>query len=165
MVLFINDRDMNKKSLYKKLKAVDIEGFDISLLAPRPAGNYVAVKRVGNIAYVSGQMPVYSTGMVLTAQEHTTIDFGYKAARLAMANVLKQLLNFSDIEEVVSIVRVDGYFNHDNGKDIPKMLDGASDLIAELFDGKDGEHARTVFTIKSLPYNAFVELVVIAEVK
>ncbi len=156
---------MDKSLLLQKLEAENIEGFDASSSAPKPAGNYVAVKRVGNLAYVSGQMSVHSSGKVLAGTNNIDIEFGYKAAKLAMANALKQLLYFDDINEVLSIVRVDGCFIHNNGKDIPKMLDGASDLVANILKGKSGEHARTVFGVKTLPYDAFAKVVVIAEIK
>ena len=156
---------MDKNSLYKKLEAANIKGFDVSLPAPKPVGNYTAVKRIGNLAFVSGQMSVQSSGKVLVNSNNTDIEFGYAAAKLAMANALQQLLHFHNSKEVLSVVRIDGYFNHTNGKEIPKMLDGASDLIAEIFEGEKSEHARTVFGAKTLPYDAFAKVVVIAEIK
>ena len=155
---------MNKNTLRKKLTNEQINSFDISVSPPVPVGNYIAVKKVGNLAYVSGQMPIISSGVVLTESESDHIEFGYIAAKLAMANALKQLLYCEDIEELHSIVRIDGYFNNKKGNDLAKMLDGASDLISNIL-GKDGTHARTVFGVDSIPYNAFVEIVVIAEIK
>lgn len=156
---------MDKNILQQKLEAQKIKGFDVSLSAPKPVGNYVAVKKVGNLAYVSGQMSVDSSGKVIAGTHNIDIEIGYNAAKLAMANALHQLLYFDDINEILSIVRIDGYFNHNRGKDIPKMLDGASDLVASILIGKNGEHTRTAFGSKTLPYDAFVELVVVAEIK
>ena len=155
---------MDKNSLSQKLENQNIEGFDILVSPPAPAGNYVAVKIVNKLAYVSGQMPILSSGVALTKNESDTIEFGYMASKLAMANALKQLIYCTDIEEICCIVRIDGYFNNRKGNDLAKMLDGASDLISNIL-GKDGAHARTVFGVDSIPYNAFVEIVVIAEIK
>ena len=156
---------MNKKNLHKKLAFENIEGFDVSIPPPKPAGNYVAVKKVGDLAYVSGQMSILSSGIILTNKEDNTLKFGYKAAEIAMANVLKQLLYSKEVEEILSIVRVDGYFNTKEKNSLPKMLDGASDLILTIFGDKKGTHTRTVFGVNSIPYNAFLEVVVIAEIK
>ena len=155
---------MDKSTLRKKLENEYMEGFDISVSPPVPAGNYVAVKKVGNLAYVSGQMPTTSSGVVVKEDESNSIKFGYRAAKLTMANVLKQILYCEGIEELHSIVRIDGYFNNKKGNDLAKMLDGASDLISNIL-GKEGTHARTVFSVHSLPYDAFLEIVVIAEIK
>ena len=156
---------MDKNNLRQKLENENIEGFDVSIIPPKPAGNYVAVKRVGNLGYVSGQMSILSSGVVLTGEESEAIDFGYKAAKIAMANVLKQLLHSEEVNEIRSIVRIDGYFNNKKGNDLAKMLDGASDLVSSIMGEKKGMHSRTVFGVHSVPYNAFVEIVVIAEIK
>lgn len=155
---------MYKGILHQKLGQVTIQGFNIHSKAPKPAGNYAAVKRVGNTAYVSGQMPIKSSGDLFigsTEDEH----FGYESAKLAMANALIQLLSSEQIKEIASIIRVDGYFSTPHKNSLPQMLDGASDLIAELFEGNQAHHARTVFGVDHLPYEACVELAIIAEVK
>jgi len=155
---------MDKNSLSQKLENQNIEDFDVSVSPPVPVGNYVAVKKIGNLAYVSGQMPILSSGVVLTEDKSDNIEFGYMASKLAMANALKQLIYSTDIEEISSIIRVDGYFNNKKGNDLAKMLDGASDLISTIL-GEEGAHARTVFGVHSVPYNAFLEIVVTAEIK
>ena len=156
---------MDKNNLRQKLENQNIEGFDVSITPPKSAGNYIAVKRVGDLGYVSGQMSVLSSGVVLRSGEDNAINFGYKAAKIAMANALKQLIYSKNVQEVLSIVRVDGYFNNQKGNDLAKMLDGASDLVSSIMGEEKGVHARTVFGVHSVPYNAFVEIVVIAEVK
>jgi len=156
---------MKKTILHQKLINEKIEGFDILISPPPPAGNYVSVKKTGSLAYVSGQMSILSSGIVLSNKENNTIEFGYKAAEITMANVLKQLFYSKEVEEIQSIIRVDGYFNTKKAANLPKMLDGASDLISTIFGDKNGTHARTVFEVNALPYNAFLEIVVIAEIK
>ncbi|MEM9983077.1 MAG: RidA family protein [Bacteroidota bacterium] len=155
---------MGKNTLYQKIANLPIKGFALGSSPPQPAGNYVAVKKVGNTAYVSGQMSVFSSGETLKRPNIVNISFGYEAAKLAMAQAFKQLLYCEEINEIDSILRIDGYFCHEHGKNLPKMLDGASDLVAELFESEKSTHARTVFGVAALPYNAFVEVVVIAEV-
>lgn len=150
-----------KEILHKR----NIKDFDLSVSPPKPAGNYVAVKRVGNLAFISGQMPIYSSGKVITPVQETNVATGYQAAELAMANALKQLIYCEEIIEIRSIIRIDGYFDVNNGNDIPKMLDGASNLVFQIFGKEDGKHARTVFSTNQLPYQALTELVVIAEVE
>lgn len=82
-----------------------------------------------------------------------------------MANALKQLLFNENIEEIVSIVRVGGYFNNNKREDLAKILDEASDLIFSIFLDYDAAHVRTVFEVNSVPYNVFWVHVIIAELK
>ncbi|WP_196885431.1 RidA family protein [Aureivirga sp. CE67] len=157
---------MDRKGLYTKLKNIKIENFDIDEDPPKPAGNYVSVKRVGDLAYISGQMPMTKNNNLLQRKiNETTLEYGYRVSKLTMANVLKQLVYSEEINEVKSIVRIDGFFLHKNGSQLPKMLNGASDLVTEIFEGENKKHARTVSGSLAIPYDACLMLVVIVEIK
>lgn len=136
--------------------------------APKPAGNYAALVRAGNLLFLSGQFPVQDgrsryTGRV--GAELTEAE-GYAAARLAALNVLSQLrAALGSFEPLERLVRVEGHVAAVPGwHGIPKILDGASDLFMAVL-GERGRHARTAFNPSSLPLDMTVELVVTAALK
>jgi enamine deaminase RidA (YjgF/YER057c/UK114 family) len=136
--------------------------------APKPAGNYSAFVRAGNLLFLSGQFPIADGVPRYTGRvgAELTEEQGYAAARLAALNVLAQihaaLGNFDQLEQ---LVRVEGHVASAPGwHNTPKVLDGASDLFTAVL-GKRGLHARTAFNPACLPWNLAVELIVIAAVK
>ncbi len=135
---------------------------------PEPIGNYEAAVISGNMLYISGQLPLADGKLVyqgLVGSE-LTVSQGYRAAELAVVNVLAQIKKkLGTFERLMKIVRVDGYISSSTEFiEQPKVLDGASDLFKKVLGEKSG-HARTVFGYSKLPKNATVELVVIAEIK
>ena len=136
--------------------------------APKPAGNYTAWVRAGNLLFLSGQFPIENgtlrylgrVGAELSEQD------GYAAARLAALNVLAQihaaLGSFDNFEQ---LVRVEGHVASAPGwSNAPKVPDGASDLFVEVL-GERGRHTRSALTPASLPLNLAIELVVTAAIK
>ena len=155
---------MTRAALAERLARADLPGFDVSAAPPAPAGRYVAVRVAAGIAYVSGQMPRTAGGSLLVASDlDAGADLAYASARLAMANALAQVVACAHIRDVLGVVRVTGYFVGLGGMALAPALDGASDLVAEVFGGEAGAHARAVLACATLPGGAAVELVVEVE--
>ena len=136
-------------------------------LPPSPAGNYVSVKVHNNLAFISGQMPFIGKGKLYPSQnefENDEIRIGYIASHIAMMNALLQLADHKLITHINGIIKIEGVYNTSvNSVNLPKILDGASNLIANIFPNNIN-HARTVYGVNKLPYDAIVELSVIAEI-
>ncbi len=125
---------------------------ELSVVLPKPAppvANYVPFVRSGNLLFVSGQLPLGADGKL--AERHigklapdTAVDPAREAARLAAINVLAQArAALGDLDRVAQVVRLGGFFNVASRFDpLAQAMNGASDLIAELF-GAAGRHART----------------------
>lgn len=135
--------------------------------APSPGGNYVPAKRVGNIVYLSGAISMGPDGCITgTAGRDRTIEDGYAAARacaLAQLAVLRQALGALD--KVAEILTVNGYVNAVDGfADSPAILNGASDLLVQVF-GDAGRHVRAAVGVNALPRNGLVEIQMTVRVK
>jgi len=132
---------------------------------PAPGGNYVSAKTVGRIMYLAGVISTNAEGVITgTVGADRTIEDGYAAARacaLTQLAVLRQHLGTLDAVE--SVVSVNGYVNAVAGfADLPKVINGASDLLMEVFGG-GGCHVRAAIGVSGLPLNALVELQMIVE--
>jgi len=141
----------------------------IVLTAPsKPVANYVNAVRVGNLFYLSGKGPTKPDGSNITGKvgKDLTIEQGYEAARLVAINHLGVLkTELGDLNKVKRIVKVLGMVNcTDDFKDQPKVINGYSDLMVEIF-GDKGKHARSAVGMGSLPMNIAVEVEVIVEVE
>ncbi|MEW6436376.1 MAG: RidA family protein [Pseudomonadota bacterium] len=136
--------------------------------AVAPAANYVPARRVGNQMYISGQVPSEGGKDKYTGKlgSDYSIEEGQAAARLCAVNILAQLrhaLN-GDLDRVLSVVRIGGFVNAEpDFKDHPRVINGASDLMVEVF-GEAGRHARAAVGCYSLPRNVPVEVEAIFEV-
>tara|TARA_Y100001958_G_C21234375_1_gene560524 strand:- start:1506 stop:1961 length:456 start_codon:yes stop_codon:yes gene_type:complete len=135
--------------------------------APDPVGNYKAYIKSGNLVFISGQLPINPNGKLIEGKIGLDLDYqdGEIATKFAILNVLGQLLRATgDLNLIKKCVKIVGYYNcTENFKDHPKLLNVASDLIANVFKQK-GEHARAVLGVSSLPLNAAVELETIFEI-
>ena len=145
-------------SVEKKLASLGI-----SLPAPAtPIANYVPFVRSGNMLVVSGQLCFGGDGsLVATGQlgGGVSMDDGQKAARACAVNLLAQLrAALGDLDKVTRVVRLGGFINSAPGfADGPKVMNGASDLMVEVF-GEKGRHARSTVGVAALPANAAVEV-------
>jgi enamine deaminase RidA (YjgF/YER057c/UK114 family) len=131
-----------------------------------PGGNYVPSRTVGSIVYLAGVISTDISGVIAgTIGVNRTIEQGSAAARncaLTQLSALRKHLGSLDL--VKSIVAVTGYVNCVPGfADSPKVINGASDLIVEVF-GDAGRHVRAAIGVSALPRNALVELQIIAEI-
>ncbi|CAG2151710.1 RidA family protein [Cupriavidus plantarum] len=135
---------------------------------PQPLGSYTAVSRAGDLLFISGQLPLRDGKVVWQGQvgRDLTIEQGKQAAQLAALNVLAQIhAHLGGFEQLDHIVRLEGHVTSAQGSlDQPAVLDGASDLFADVLGEKAG-HARAAYSQTQQPGNAAVILVVIAQVK
>ena len=141
----------------------------IVLMTPSsPVANYVNVVRVGNMLYLAGKGPLKADNTYITGKvgKDLTIEQGYEAARLAAIAHLAVLKNeLGSLNKVKRIVKVLGMVNcTEDFKDQPKVINGYSDLMVEIF-GDKGKHARSAVGMASLPFNMAVEVEVIVEVE
>ena len=134
---------------------------------PKPAGSYIPVVRTGNLVFVSGQIPI-KDGKILYSGKVTkdlSIEDAQKGARLCAINGLAQLNSeFGNLEKISKIVRVSGFVNSPpEFTEQPKVINGASDLLFEIFEEK-GQHTRVAVGVSSLPLNSAVEIDLIVEI-
>lgn len=134
---------------------------------PQPAGAYTRAVRTGNLIFVAGQLPM--TDGEITCAGRTGAEVGLEeaqgAARLCALNALSVLDAEVGLDRVRQIVRLVGFVcSTAEFADHPKVVNGASDLMAEVF-GDRGVHARLAVGCLALPLGATVELEVIAEVE
>jgi len=140
----------------------------ISLPAPpKPVANYVPAVRAGNLLFVSGHGP-YNDGKTIISGKlgkELTIEEGYKTARNVALNCLASVkATLGDLNKVKRVVKLLGMVNcTEDFKDQPKVINGASDLLVEVF-GDAGRHARSAVGMQSLPNGIPVEIEMILEV-
>ena len=135
--------------------------------APDPVGAYVASKIVGNLVFISGQLPLNQEGKLIKGKigKDLSLEQGQESAKLCALNLLAQLKKISgSLDKVKSCVKITGYVNSiDTFVDQPKVINGASDLISQIF-GDKGKHTRAAVSVNSLPLGASVEVEGIFEV-
>lgn len=146
-----------------------LEELGIVLSEPSaPVANYVNAVRTGNLIFLAGKGPKQANGEYITGKigQDLTIEDGYKAARLTGINQLAVLkAELGDLSKVKRIVKVLGMVNADpEFTDHPKVVNGFSDLMVEVF-GEKGKHARAAVGMGSLPTNIAVEIEMIVEVE
>ena len=134
---------------------------------PQPAGAYTPAIAAAGLVFVSGQLPLANGEIQYPGMLGRDLDIedGYAAARLCALTALSVLKAEAGDLDKVSIVRLGGYVAaSDNFTDHPKVINGASDLMADIL-GTRGVHARLAVGASSLPLGAAVELEVIAVVR
>ena len=134
---------------------------------PQAAGNFIPAKTVGRIVYLSGVISTSAEGVITgTVGLNRTINEGYAAARscaLTQLAVLKRHLG--SFEPVKSVISANGYVNAVPGfPDSPKVINGASDLLVEVF-GESGRTCAPLIGVSALPRNALVELQMTVELE
>lgn len=142
-------------------------GIDLPNAAP-PAANYVPARKSGSLIYIAGQVPTAGgkDQYVGKVGQDVSIEDAQKAARLCAINILAQLRTAlgGSLSGVVGCVRLGGFVNTTpEFGDHPKVINGASDLMVEVF-GDAGRHARAAVGCNSLPRNVAVEVDAIFEV-
>lgn len=134
-----------------------------------PVGNYVATKVSGKMLFVSGQISIDETGQLIKGKIGKDLDTeaGYNAAKRCALSIIAQVKKAcnNDLSKVKSCVKLTGFVNStDEFIDQPKVLNGASDLIASVF-GDAGMHTRAAVSTNSLPLGVSVEVDAIFELK
>ena len=137
--------------------------------AKAPVGNYLATKVSGKMLFVSGQISIDETGQLIKGKVGKDLDTeaGYNAAKRCALSVIAQVKKAcdNDLSKVKSCVKLTGFVNStDEFIDQPKVLNGASDLIASVF-GDAGMHTRAAVSTNSLPLGVSVEVDAIFELK
>jgi enamine deaminase RidA (YjgF/YER057c/UK114 family) len=131
---------------------------------PEPAGSYVPVVVSSNLAFVAGQIPMEGTQVKFSGKVDSIV-IGQEAARLCTINALAQLRSYlGSLDKIKRVVKVTGFVNCDASfTDHPKVINGASDMLVEIF-GEKGKHARSAVGINSLPFDSTVEIEFIVEI-
>ena len=135
--------------------------------AKPPVGSYVATKIVGNLLYISGQISISENGELIKGKvgKDLSVDDGYKAAERCGLSIISQAKEAcdGDLSKIKSCVKLTGFVNStDNFTEQPKVINGASDLIASVFD-EVGMHTRAAVSTNSLPLGVSVEVDAIFE--
>ena len=134
--------------------------------APDPVGSYVAAKIVGNLIFVSGQLPLKSGKLIKgKVGKELNLEQAQEAAKLCAINILAQAKKISgNLNKIKGCIKITGYVNSiDTFTDQPKVINGASDLISSIF-GDKGKHTRAAVSVNSLPLGASVEIEGIFEI-
>ena len=138
-------------------------------VAAKPVANYVPWVRTGNLVFISGQGPMDDGKVIYPGclGVDVSLEDGAKSARLCAINVLAQLKEAvgGDLDRVKRVVKLLGFVNAaPSFKDHPKVINGASDLMVEVF-GDKGRHARSAVASPSLPMGISTEVEAIIEVE
>ncbi len=135
--------------------------------AKAPVGNYVATKISGKMLFVSGQISIDESGQLIKGKvgKDLDTDAGYNAAKRCALSIIAQVKKAcgDDLSKVKSCIKLTGFVNStDDFIEQPKVINGASDLIASIF-GEIGMHARAAVSTNSLPLGVSVEVDAIFE--
>jgi enamine deaminase RidA (YjgF/YER057c/UK114 family) len=132
-----------------------------------PAANYVPFVKSGNLLFVSGQIPMGAKGIEFVGKlgADTDVETGRAAARLCAINLIAQVKAATgDLEKLVRVVKLTGFVNSTlEFGDHPKVVNGASDLMVDVF-GDKGRHSRSAVGVAALPFGVAVEVEGIFEI-
>ncbi len=146
----------------EKLKELGIE----IPTPPNPAGSYIPVVTTGNLAFVSGQIPMKEGKVVFEGKvpENQSVESARDAAKICIINGLAQLkVNLGSLDKITRFVRISGFVNSNpNFAEQPKVINAASDLLVEIF-GDMAKHSRIAVGVANLPLNSTVEIDMIVE--
>ena len=132
-----------------------------------PVGSYVATKISGKLLYVSGQISINEDGELIKGKvgKDLNTEEAYNAAKrcgLSIVAQIKKACN-DDLSKIKSCVKLTGFVNStEDFTEQPKVINGASDLIASIFDNA-GMHTRAAVSVNSLPLGVSVEVDAIFE--
>ncbi|MDC0876336.1 RidA family protein [Candidatus Pelagibacter sp.] len=143
---------------------------ELKILLPEakpPVGSYVATKIVGKLLYISGQISITENGELIKGKigKDLTTEDGYKAAERCGLSIVAQAKKAcdDDLSKIKSCVKLTGFVNSsEDFIEQPKVINGASDLIASIF-GDAGMHTRAAVSTNSLPLGVSVEVDAIFE--
>ena len=136
---------------------------------PKALANYVPYKLIGKTIYISGQAPVQNGELIYKGKvgSDISIEEGIEAAKLCVINIIAALKTGleGDWDKLDSFVKLTGFVNcKDNFTDQPKIINGASDMLVEIF-GDQGRHARVAVGSNALPLGIAVEIDAIVQLK
>ena len=141
----------------------NIKKYGINLpAAVDPVGSYVATKISGKLIFISGQISIDENGNLIKGKlgKELNVEQGYEAAKRCALSIISQLKKTcdNDLSKINNCIKITGYVNStDDFTDQPKVINGASDLISQIFEDK-GTHARAAISSNSLPLGVSVEV-------
>ena len=146
----------------------NLNKLNIILPEPKaPVGAYVATKIINKILYISGQISIDNENNLIKGKigKDLNLEQGYAAAErcgLSLIAHAKKACN-GDLEKIKTCIKITGYVNStDSFTEQPKIINGASDIIAKILKNK-GEHTRAAVSVNSLPLGVAVEVDAIFE--
>ncbi len=135
---------------------------------PKPAGHFVPAVWVGNLLFVSGQIPMVSGQVLFKGKlgRDLSLEQGQEAARQALHNALAAIRSHTGtLDSIKRIVKLNGWVASAEGfNSQPQVVDGASLLLEEIF-GEAGKRARAALGVAELPLGVPVEIELIVEVQ
>ena len=142
----------------------------LNIILPKaadPVGSYVATKITGKLLFISGQISMNENGELIKGKvgKELNTDDGYAAAKRCALSIVAQAKKAcnGDLSKIKSCIKLTGFVNStDNFVDQPKVINGASDLIASIFEDA-GMHTRAAVSTNSLPLGVSVEVDAIFE--
>ena len=135
--------------------------------AKAPVGSYVATKISGKLLFISGQISISENGELIKGKvgKDLTTDEAYQAAKRCGLSIVSQVKEAcaGDLSKIKSCIKLTGFVNStDDFIEQPKVINGASDLVASIF-GDAGMHTRASVSTNSLPLGVSVEVDAIFE--
>ena len=135
---------------------------------PDPVGAYVAFKKVDNLLFISGQLPIGQDGKIIKGKigKDLNLEDGQKASKLCVINILAQAKKAMDgnLNKIKNCIKITGFVNStDDFTDQPKVINPASEILSTIF-GNYGKHSRAAISTNSLPLGAAVEIDAIFEI-
>ena len=135
--------------------------------AKPPVGSYVATKITGNLLFISGQISIAENGELIKGKigKDLSTEQGYDAAKRCGLSIIAQakVACNGDLSKIKSCIKLTGFVNStEDFTEQPKVINGASDLIATIF-GDAGMHTRAAVSTNSLPLGVSVEVDAIFE--
>lgn len=135
-----------------------------------PAANYVPFVITGNLIFISGQVPIKDGNLAYIGQvgDTYTEEEGYQSARLCGLNLIAQAKAAcgGDLDRIARVVKLVGFVNCTaEFYTIPAVINGASDLMVDVFGKEVGAHTRSAVSASPLPFNVATEVEGIFEIK
>ena len=135
--------------------------------AKAPVGSYLATKITGKMLFISGQISISENGELIKGKvgKDLTTDEAYQAAKRCGLSIVSQVKEAcgGDLSKIKSCIKLTGFVNStDEFIEQPKVINGASDLVASIF-GDAGMHTRAAVSTNSLPLGVSVEVDAIFE--
>lgn len=136
---------------------------------PQPAGSYIPCVQTDNLVFTSGTLPMKDGAVACTGavgEGGVSVEAAQEAARLCVLNAMSVLKNhLGSLSRIRKVVKVTGFVNSlPTFTNQPQVMNGASDLLVEIFGEAVGRHARSAVGVAALPRDASVEVEFLVEV-
>ncbi len=131
-----------------------------------PAGAYIPARRSGSLVFTAGQLPMVDGTLVATGKVGAEVDpdTAQDLARICALNALAAVHDLVGLDSITGVIKVVGFVASAPGfTGQPKVINGASDLLGEVF-GEAGRHARSAVGVSELPLGTPVEVELVVEV-